>query len=389
MTERLFYEDSHMKSCRARVLAVLPADRGVEVELDRTVFFPEGGGQPCDRGTIGGRQVLYVREEGDRIFHGMENAPEPGTEVDCEIDWAYRFSLMQNHSAEHVVCGIVHRRFGYDNVGFHMGTDYITCDFNGPLTKEVVREVEREANRVVWQDVRVRGYFPSPEELAALEYRSKLDLKENVHIVEIEGVDRCACCAPHVTSTGEIGQIRLLEAQAYKGGTRVYMLSGERALLYTEELQDQAYALAVQFSVKPLGIEKAVETYMETQQALKEDRNSIQRRYLKLLAASLPNGAEPLGVRTALTGEDLRIFANDAASVRRGPTAVLGASGRYILVSGTDKQDMRAWQKEWQNGFKAKGGGSEQMVQGSVSAEDTVIRSFLEVNGGMWTITET
>ena len=197
-TKKLYYTDSHMIRSVAQVVDVQPAKKGYEVVLDQTAFFPEEGGQPCDKGTIDGESVLAVKEKNGVIYHTMMRPPQVGEQVECVIDWSHRFSLMQNHSGEHVVSGLIHAAYGYDNVGFHMGSDAITLDLNGVLIKEQVREIELKANQVVWANLPVSTMFPAPEELDRLEYRSKLDLRENVRIVQIGHIDRCACCAPHV-----------------------------------------------------------------------------------------------------------------------------------------------------------------------------------------------
>lgn len=250
MTRKLYYEDSHQKSCAAQVLECSSAGSDWEIVLDQTVFFPEGGGQPCDKGRIGTQPVLRVREKAGIIYHRVEHPLDPGTPVECEIDWPYRFSLMQNHSGEHIVSGLIHAQYGYDNVGFHMGSERVTLDINGVLSKEELREIERKANQAVWANLPVQTKFPAQEELKRLSYRSKLELDKDVRIVQIGELDRCACCAPHVRSTGEIGLIRLLGHQSYKGGVRISMLCGEQALEQCFCVQDQIEVMGVQFSVK-------------------------------------------------------------------------------------------------------------------------------------------
>ena len=222
-TRKLYYESAYTRQFAARVLSCEKADGGWAVSLDATAFFPEEGGQSADTGTLGGTMVLDVRERDGVVTH-LTDAPLPvGETVEGELDWAARFRKMQDHSGEHIVSGLVHARFGYDNVGFHLGTDGMTVDFSGELTRLQLDEIEDAANAVVWADKPVAACFPSAEELKTLDYRSKLDLTENVRLVTIPGVDVCACCAPHVSSTGQIGVIKLLDFMRHRGGTRIWI----------------------------------------------------------------------------------------------------------------------------------------------------------------------
>ncbi|MBQ6240160.1 MAG: hypothetical protein IJK56_07350 [Firmicutes bacterium] len=375
-TRRLYYEDSHLQQAEATVLEVRQTDKGYETILDRTPFFPEGGGQPCDRGTIEDIPVLHVKEKGDTVVHLLPEPLAVGQQILCKIDWPYRFSLMQNHSGEHIVSGLVHAKYGYDNVGFHMGTEAVTLDLSGPMTPEQVREIEIAANRVVWANLPVRAYFPDPDTLRDLEYRSKLELTENVRIVEIGDIDRCACCAPHVSLTGEIGSIRLLDCQNYKGGVRISMLCGERALLQAEQTQDQIAELAVRFSVKQPQTAEAVHRLLEEHQNLTEERNRISMELLRYRAAEVPEGDSLLCLFEDLHGEDLRYFANFAAERNHGITAVFTPEGRYILIS--PGQDVQGLNQILRKQLGAKGGGRGNMAQGSLPASKEAILSFFK-----------
>ncbi|MBO4284392.1 MAG: alanyl-tRNA editing protein, partial [Clostridia bacterium] len=230
MTEKLYETDGSLFTFSATVLSCERAGDGYAVKLDRTAFFPGGGGQECDVGSLGGIPVSGASTSDGEVIHRTA-APLPvGSVVEGVVDAFVRFPRMQCHTAEHIVSGLIHARYGYDNVGFHLGCDEVTMDFNGELTREQLDEIEDLANRVVYSDVPVTVSFPSPEELPRLSYRSKLDLTENVRLVTVEGVDVCACCAPHVEKTGEIGLVRLLGFIRYKGGVRIRLVAGERAL---------------------------------------------------------------------------------------------------------------------------------------------------------------
>lgn len=206
MTERLYNQDVYTKTFTATVRSCQEASGrdGYEVILDRTAFFPEGGGQYGDIGWLSGIRVTDTQEKDGEVIHYTEEPLEAGSTIDGEIDWKIRFSRMQQHTAEHILSGLVHKRFGYQNVGFHLGDDLCTMDFNGPVTKEQMEEIEQEANRAVYQNIPVQILYPSEEELEGMEYRSKIEIDGQVRIVWIPGYDRCACCATHVGSTGEI-----------------------------------------------------------------------------------------------------------------------------------------------------------------------------------------
>ena len=263
MTTRLFDADSHLWSFSARVAACTEKNGKYEIELDATAFFPEGGGQCGHRGTLGGVRVLDTVERCGTILHVCDGPLPTGSEVRGEVDAELRFSNMQTHSGEHVVSGIVHRLFGWDNVGFHLD-GAATLDFSGELTAEDVARVELLANEAVWANIPVVARYPSKDELAGLEYRSKLDLTENVRIVTIEGVDVCACCAPHVSRTGEIGLIKITDFMRHRGGVRLTMLAGRRAFLDYRAKTDAAAEISAMLSAPRDALPAAVSRLKDT-----------------------------------------------------------------------------------------------------------------------------
>ena len=230
MTEKLYYQDSHLFTFEAAVLDCRKEKKGYSVVLDRTAFFPEGGGQLADTGVLGGVRVLDVHERGGEICHCTDAPLEIGAHVEGIVDAGQRLRRMQNHSGEHILSGLVHNAYGFNNVGFHMGAECMIIDFSGELTWEQLTELETRANEVVRQNIPLHIWFPDANELQSLEYRSKLELTENVRIVEIPGVDRCACCAPHVERTGEVGIVKILDSQRHRGGVRVSVVCGLDAL---------------------------------------------------------------------------------------------------------------------------------------------------------------
>ncbi|MBR6652269.1 MAG: alanyl-tRNA editing protein, partial [Anaerotignum sp.] len=230
MTEKLYYLDAYATTFTAKVLECTEDKKNWKVVLDRTLFYPEGGGQPADMGTLGGVKVLDVHEKDDIITHTTDKPLEVGAEVEGEIDWERRFDLMQNHSGEHILSGVICQKYGCDNVGFHMGKEMITIDLNTKIPEEDLPWLEEKANEAIWNNVPVGIRYPSKEELDALDYRSKKELEGQVRIVNVGDYDCCACCGTHVKLAGEIGLIKIISSQNYKGGTRLELLSGKRAL---------------------------------------------------------------------------------------------------------------------------------------------------------------
>ena len=294
MTEKLFYVDSHMITFSAVVEACENKGDYYEAVLDRTAFFPEGGGQYADTGVIDGVKVVDVQEKNGLIYHKMEGPLEVGKTVEGTIDWEERFSKMQNHSGEHIVSGLVHQMFGYDNVGFHMGKDAITMDFNGIFTKDDLKIIEQKANEAVVQNFDIEILYPSQEELNNLTYRSKIEIEGQVRIVRFPGYDVCACCAPHMNKTGEIGLIKLLGLQNYKGGVRVSMLCGFRALADYNEKADQVKNISVMLSAKENEVAQEVSKLKEENAAQKNKIYELQKMLLKYKVESVPENEETI-----------------------------------------------------------------------------------------------
>jgi alanyl-tRNA synthetase len=371
MTEKLFYADSHLDSMEAVVLACEAVENGYAVILDRTVFFPEGGGQPADTGIIAGIRVTDVQEQDGLIRHILTEPIAVGSQVSGRLDWDRRFSCMQNHSGEHIVSGLVHSRFGYSNVGFHMGSEAVTMDFNGRITADELKEVELQANRIVTANLRITADFPEPDELSSMKYRSKIEIDGPVRIVTIPGVDRCACCAPHVSFTGEIGIIKLIGSERYKGGTRVSMLCGFRALKDYEKRSEQIAALSVRLSSKPDDVAEAVERLMLEMEGMKEKKNRLQRElYARRAEDETVGRRNLLAIEEDLTPAELRYLANAYLERLEGVAAVFTGDEQqgYQYVIGSGDRDCRELGKSCNRALNGRGGGSAQMVQGSVKA---------------------
>ena len=381
MTEKLFYTDSHLQEFTAEVVSCRPCDNGYEAVLERTAFFPEGGGQAADTGVIDGIRVYDVQEKGEQIFHYLEGELEEGKTVTGQIDWDKRFSRMQQHSGEHIVSGIVHARFGYDNVGFHLNDELCTLDLSGPLTKEELREVENAANEAVFANVPVQISYPSKEKLKTLDYRSKIEIDGQVRIVTIPGYDVCACCAPHVYFTGEIGLIKLVQSQNYKGGIRITMLCGRRALKDYQQKEESVKAIMGSLSAKEELISEAVERVKEECTQLKSELAETRYQILEAQAEKIPEGQKKVCIfDSKLSGNEPRELMNLVLKKGTEVCAVFAGNEEsgYRYVIGSETEDVRPYSKILREQFDGRGGGKPVMVQGSVNGSEEAIRKVFE-----------
>ncbi len=376
MTVRLFDENSHLRSFSARVLACDPDGDRFRVELDRTAFFPEGGGQCGDRGTLGGAAVLDTQETDRVIFHITDTPLPVGSEVTGEIDWDLRFGNMQGHSAEHIISGIVHRRFGYSNVGFHIG-EQVTMDFDGELTDADIADIEAAANEAVYDDRVITARYPSAEELAVLEYRSKLDLTENVRIVTVEGIDSCACCAPHVSHTGEIGVIKITDAMRHRGGMRLFMLAGRAAYRDYAAKSRSAAELSAMLSAKRDELPAAVSRVMTALDEARHRLTAAELARVRARAAALPVTEGSLCLFEDSSDPNvLRELCNLAVEKAAAAAVFSGADGDYRYIIGSSRVDLRAASKALNAAISGRGGGSPSMIQGSCTADAEALRAF-------------
>ena len=376
MTEKLFYEDSHMITFSAIVHACEKVEDHYEAVLSRTAFFPEGGGQYADTGYIDGIRVFDVQEKSGEIKHFLEGPLEVGKRVEGQIDWEERFSKMQNHSGEHIISGLVHKTFGYDNVGFHMGKDAITMDFNGPMTKEQMKEIEYRANGIVYQNIPIETLYPDKIELEQLVYRSKIEIEGQVRIVRIADCDVCACCAPHCKTTGEIGTIKLVGIQNYKGGVRISMLAGFRALEDYERKSENVKRISVSLSAKEQEIADEVEKLKEELLAKKNQIQELQKTVLKQKVDSMEENQDIVVMfEQDLEGNGPRELANMILNKGTRVAAVFaGKDSNYRYVIGSRTVDTRQIAKTLNAKFNGRGGGKPEMVQGSVSGEEVSVR---------------
>lgn len=385
MTEKLYYIDSHMKAFTATVLACEPVKDRYEVVLDRTAFFPEGGGQAGDSGFIGDTAVFDTHEKNGDVMHYVNQPIPVDSTLYCRIDWEKRFRRMQNHSGEHIVSGLVHKKYGYSNVGFHMGAEFVTIDFDGFLTPEQLAEIEREANYAVAANYKVTATFPEPEVLKTLDYRSKLELTENVRIVEIENTDICACCAPHVSSTAEVGLVKILSSERRRrggDGVRVTMLCGLDAYENFVRTHDNNAAISMLLSARREETAAAVERVLAEQERLKQRNAELSRALAHMRAETLePTDGNIIIFDTVLDEPALREFVNEAVTKCGGLAAVFSGSDEagYRYIIGSRKIDLRASAKEINSGINGCGGGSSEMIQGSCKESAENIQKFLSI----------
>lgn len=388
MTRKLYYEDIHMTHFKATVVsceaAEAPANKKgatlYRVLLDATAFFPEEGGQSADLGTINGQDVLDVQIKDDLIYHTLKEPMTVGETVECHVDWTQRFDFMQQHSGEHILSGIVHERFGYNNVGFHLSRREVTLDFDGVIESGQLRDIELAANRVIWLNLPVEITYPSGDELSALSYRSKIEIDGQVRIVTIPGVDVCACCAPHVETTGQIGMIKIVNCQSYKGGVRLTILCGERALNDYREKLGSVAEIAQSMSVKQ---EQVVDAFLKLKtenQSLKETANELQAKCLSMTLKSLPAPSESTHAILFTDTNDniaIRNAVNDLMEHYEGYCAIFsGIENNYRFILGSKNLDCSEIAKKLRSDLNAKCGGNAQMIQGSIADKKENILSI-------------
>lgn len=382
-TEKLYYQDPYLTTFTAKVLTCEPAKTGFLVTLDRTAFYPEGGGQPADHGTLGAAAVTDVHEKDGVIFHTCDAPVETGAAVEGSIDWPRRFDHMQQHSGEHILSGLLCSLYDCDNVGFHLGADTVTIDYNLELTWEQVLEAERRANETIWADTPVEITFPSPEALEQLHYRSKKELTGQVRIVTFPGADCCACCGTHVRRAGEVGLIKVLSCQKFREGVRMEILCGQRAYRYLSQVYDQDHAVAQLLSVKPQDTLAAVERQNAELTAAKQRMTELEDQLFSLRAQALTGLGDVLLVEPPMRPDGARKLADAVAKAAEGLAAVFSGEGNshvYALVQA-DGGDITPLVKRLNAALSGRGGGRNGFAQGSVQADGSAIRAFFHKEG--------
>lgn len=382
-TEKLYYQDPYQTTFTARVLTCEPSKGGCLVTLDRTAFYPEGGGQPADHGVLGGVTVTDVHEKDGVIFHTCDKVVELGSTVEGSIDWTRRFDHMQQHSGEHILSGLLCSLYDCSNVGFHLGADTVTIDYDRELTWEQVLEAERQANEAIWRDTPAEITFPAPDALAQLVYRSKKELTGQVRIVSFPGADCCACCGTHVRRAGEVGLIKVLSCQKFREGIRLEILCGQRAYRYLSRIYEQDHAVARLLSVKPQDAFAAVERQNAELTAAKLRMTELEDRLFALRAQSLAGCGDVLLLEPPMRPDGARKLADTAARAAGGLAAVFAGerdSYVYALVHACGA-DISPLVKRLNSALSGRGGGRNGFAQGSVQADRSAILDFFHKEG--------
>ena len=377
MTEKLYYSDPFQKTFTAAVLACEAEKDRFAVVLDRTAFYPEGGGQPADTGALGEAEVLDVRERDGVIRHLCSRPLSVGAEVTGAIDWERRFDHMQQHSGEHIVSGFLCRRYGCDNVGFHMGHDLVTIDFNFPIPPEDLPAIEGEVNAYLWEDRAAEIAFLSGEALEQAHYRSKKFIPGVVRLVTFPGADCCACCGTHVRSAGQVGLIKLLTCQKFRDGVRIEMAAGGRALRYCAAVQEQNTRISHLLSAKALDTAAAVERAQRELYALRGRLTALEEESFAQKAQALAGAGDVLLLEGEMSSESVRKLCAVVLETCGGRCAVFaGADGSWKYAVGQHGGDLRPLTKDLNAALSGRGGGKSDFVQGSAAASEAEIRAF-------------
>lgn len=385
MTEKLYYLDAYLGEFECKVTDLYTDERYIYIEADRTAFFPEGGGQTSDRGFLGGAYVENVQIVDGKILHFVENNEENvkklqnSTILKGKIDMKKRFSDMQQHSGEHIFSGIVHKLYGYNNVGFHLGSEIVTLDFDGVLNEADICKVESLVNEAIWRNLEIRVLYPTDDELKAITYRSKIEIEGQVRIVEIDSVDTCACCAPHVKRTGEIGIVEVVNFEKYKGGTRVSILCGERALKDIRHKLNENRKISVLTKTKPSETAEAVERLMKERDRLEFDLVGANREILFSKAEGIADNKRIIIFDSKLQGKLLTEFTEAIKNKAEEFAACFcGENGSYRYCIASKTVDLPPLARALNTAFNGKGGGRGEMLQGSLTGTEEEIRAFLD-----------
>ena len=378
---KLYYEDSHLKTFTATVTGCAQAKKGWEVTLDATAFYPEGGGQASDTGILGGARVLSVREENGEIYHLCDKPLEAGSAVTGEIDWARRFDLMQQHAGEHIVSGIIHKRYGWHNVGFHMGADVVTIDFDGPVPPEDLQSIEDAANDALWQDLPIKCWYPSPQELPTVPYRRKKDLPWPVRIVEFPGYDICACCGTHPHTTGAIGLIKLFTCVKFHDGVRMEMACGKRALSMLSSAYEQNKQVSQAFSAKLGQTGDAARRMNDALAAEKFRASALEKQLFTQIAQGYTGKTLAVHFAKDLSPNSCRELCDAIAQVAKVAVTLSGSDETgYCLCVLSRTEDAKAIGDAAAKALNGRGGGKKEAFQGRISATQGEIENFFARN---------
>lgn len=377
MTKKLYDVDSHLKEFSAVVLDSFQEGNAFFTILDSTAFFPEAGGQPSDTGFIENARVFDVQINDGIIYHTTEKLFNKGDIVSCKIDWLRRFDFMQQHSGEHIISGVAHSLYACENVGFHLSEDIVTLDFDKPLNADQIKLIEQKANEVVFENRAFSCYYPDKSELETLNYRSKKELVGDIRIVEIENTDMCACCAPHVKNAGQIGIIKLLSAENLRGGVRIEIKCGMRALKDYRQKHISVQKISSALCVKADEVAPAVDRNLAEIKNLKYTLSGYKRSLIEKAVAEFTPVSDITAIfETELEIKDLQYFADLLFNTYGGIRAVFCKTEKGFNFSICGDSTLDAFFAKFKQAFSVKGGGRNGMVQGSVDANETEIKQF-------------
>ena len=393
ITDKLYYKNVYEKEFEAKVLNSSFDDKKKcwEIELDRTAFYPEGGGQPADEGVLWALdapdrviRVTDVHEKEGMILHYAEAGLEAGTKVMGRINWERRFDHMQQHSGEHIVSGMICSRFHCDNVGFHMGRDTVVIDYNAEISKQALSELEAEANRYIWEDHALVIMWPSPEELKTLEYRSKKELTGDVRITSFPGADMCACCGTHVMTSGQVGLVKFIGSQKISKGTRIELVCGKRAMDFLSMNWEQNHQISVAMASS---LDKTASVYQKQKQELIDAKmkiSELEGYYFEQIAEEYRDKGDVFLVREPMTPDGVRKLCVMIADRCGGRCVLFAGEGhdyKYAyLDQHTDPKEVAAKVKEMNAALSGRGGGRDGFAQGSAAAAKQEIEDYFSVN---------
>ena len=383
-TKKLYHQDAYLREFCAKVLSCTPCPNGrFAVVLDETAFYPEGGGQPADHGALGPARVVDVQLQGETILHYTTAPLHTGETVQGNIDWARRFDHMQQHTGEHITSGLIKSRFGFDNLGFHMGRESVVLECSGQLDAAQLEELELAVNEVICRDGEVRAWFPRPDELAALTYRSKKEITGDVRIVDAAGADVCACCGTHVARAGEVQLAKFIDITRHKGHTVIEALFGGRALADYRKKHAALMQLSAFYSAPPLEVPQRAQAERTAweQGALAAAR--VQQTLFEAEAKLCPPGRPAVRFCEGLSPDGARRYACALAETCPAALVFGGSEGAYACALASRTADVRPLGTALAAALGGKGGGKPALWQGRVAcahsdAEREAARIFSE-----------
>lgn len=381
MTEKLYYVDSYLKEGEAEIVKVTKKEGKIFVVLDKTPFYPEGGGQPSDTGNINGVKVIYVYEKDDIIYHQVEKELQCGKAI-CSVDFERRFDFMQQHSGEHLLSGAIYKLYKGNNKGFHLGEDYVTIDIDiYPFTDTMVEEIEREVNRYIYMNESFTTYVVDKENLNKTPSRKKIEVEGDIRIVEAKDMDCCPCCGTHVLRTGEIGLIKILKVEKYKGMSRIYIKCGKRAY---EDLAVKYYiinALNRKFSTDEKNLLKNINKQSQEIFDLKTQLNELKAKLAEEEASNLIKDSNENFIFKSYENKSFEEVIHIGEALSKNPYVFILTSlkDKKILFANNTDVELSCGKifKEYIKEFSGKGGGSDIKAQGFFNSVEELDKFYL------------